>query len=995
MDLLEKIIEAKEIKGDDSALEIAKHLNVQNYDEVKMKGSCPFGHSDSNPSFIWDKKSKCFTCFSCGKRYSILDMYTEMEGSYLAGIKRLFKETNIAYNFKGQKISKEEYLLNYKYPKEETNSKIDKVAEYLGKRGISENTINYLGVKQDKYGNIVFESRDIDGTLLCVKYRKSEKVKSGEPKMWYQKDASNCPILWNVEKIDLTRPIVIVEGHIDVMSIVEAGWTNVVTIPNGASDTSWIQFNYEFLEHFNDIILWFDNDSAGRGGLNNTIKRLGEYRCKIVTPETSDEDAVEKYYQQFNKDIHIRKTDANNILLACGKERIIQLINTAEEIPVKNITYLMDADPSSIEDLEKFPTGIKGIDDMLYGNIFPSLVIYSGSAGCVDADTEFFNGAKWKRIADYQPGDKVLQYNEDGTTSLIEPEQYHKYPCDYLWHFETKYGLNQCLSNEHNVPYITSKGNLSFKKFYELREQHESTKVGFTGKFITSFRYSGTGIDLSDSEIKLMCAVICDGSFYKNMENSIDADSYMRCRFHIKKDRKKNRLRELFNECNISWREKESKNEGYTDFYINAPRREKVFGDYWYNCNQHQLQLICDNILFWDGTEDGVRKTFSSNVRANADFIQFAFTSCGYRAAISERNRIGEKRVSKCNNKVYTRKSIDYTVSITKRTLVSMATFHGRDKTKICKYKTIDGFKYCFTVPSHMWVMRRGDRIVVTGNSGKSSLANIATVISAIEHGEKAFVYSGELAPSQLSDWILSPLAGYNHIMEFKSEEYERSFFRVTDQAESNIRKFYRSNILLYNDNGSLETSSNDIFNAMEVAYKKFGCRVFLIDNLMSLSLEGDSADSKWEAQKKFIVKLANFTNKYGVNVNLVAHPRKPSGGQNINDANVYSLSGSSDLGNICHRMLWVSRIKEETLPPDIGKVKIEVVKDRPTQSGGMSCEAFYDKKTRRIYTNDEEKIKMYKWESELKKPIEYPPFVTERLIKNKKYESVEECDQF
>ena len=376
MDLLEKIIEAKEIKGDDSALEIAKHLNVQNYDEVKMKGSCPFGHSDSNPSFIWDKKSKCFTCFSCGKRYSILDMYTEMEGSYLAGIKRLFKETNIAYNFKGQKISKEEYLLNYKYPKEETNSKIDKVAEYLGKRGISENTINYLGVKQDKYGNIVFESRDIDGTLLCVKYRKSEKVKSGEPKMWYQKDASNCPILWNVEKIDLTRPLVIVEGHIDVMSIIESGWTNVVTIPNGASDTSWIQFNYDFLENFNEIILWFDNDSAGINGLNNTIKRLGEYRCKIITPEQSDEDSVEKYYQQFNNEIHIRKTDANNILLACGKERIIQLINTAEDIPIKNITYLMDAKSQSIEDMEKFPTGIKGIDDMIYGNIYSHVLQY-------------------------------------------------------------------------------------------------------------------------------------------------------------------------------------------------------------------------------------------------------------------------------------------------------------------------------------------------------------------------------------------------------------------------------------------------------------------------------------------------------------------------------------------------------------------------------------------------------------------------------------------
>ena len=93
------------------------------------------------------------------------------------------------------------------------------------------------------------------------------------------------------------------------------------------------------------------------------------------------EDAVEAYYQQFGSKLHIRKTDANNVLLACGKEKILQLINTAEELPVKNISYLMDAKATPISDMEKFPMGIKGLDDAMYGNIFPSLSIYSGSAG--------------------------------------------------------------------------------------------------------------------------------------------------------------------------------------------------------------------------------------------------------------------------------------------------------------------------------------------------------------------------------------------------------------------------------------------------------------------------------------------------------------------------------------------------------------------------------------------------------------------------------------
>lgn len=379
-DLFEAIEEAKQIIGDEAAEEIANYLGVDNLDEAKMRASCPW-HSDSNPSFIWDKKRKYWHCFSCQRTYSILDMYVEQEGSFIAGARKLLQRAGVDYNFKDKTYDDENYFENYVYPREETNTVRDKVEEYLGKRGISKETLDYAGIKQDDKGNIVFESRDRNGRLLAVKYRKSGKVRKGESKMWYQKNASNCPILWPVLKIDVTKPLVAVEGEVDCLSVMEAGWTNVVSIPHGAADTSWINFNFEFLEQFETIILWFDNDSAGQSGLHNIVKRLGEYRCKIVKPGVEVEDAVEAYYQQFGSKLHIRKTDANNVLLACGKEKILQLINTAEEIPIKNVSYLMDAKSVSIADMEKFPMGIKGLDTLFYGNVFPALTIYSGYAG--------------------------------------------------------------------------------------------------------------------------------------------------------------------------------------------------------------------------------------------------------------------------------------------------------------------------------------------------------------------------------------------------------------------------------------------------------------------------------------------------------------------------------------------------------------------------------------------------------------------------------------
>ena len=979
--LLDKIIEAKGIMGDKAAEIIAEGYPLEEWDERRMVAKSIFNKHDNTPSMAWNKKDLYFKDFSTGKTFGIIDYYMyKYNENYIKAVKRLLDETKVSYSpslFAYSDDSKTDFFKNYLYPKEETQKICGKAKEYELARGISETTMEYADLRCDSNGNIAFQLKDCNGRILAVKYRPGHKLKPGEPKMFWQKNASNCPSLYNMDKCDITKPLLICEGFNDALACIEAGYTNVVSIPGGAEDDNWIQFNYDWLECFDEIILWFDNDNAGQQGLNKVVARLGEYRCKIAKPTEDHEDAVEAYYQTYGAE-GIRKTDANNVLLASGANAVLSIINSAEYPPAKNLKFLMDCSPVNISDIEKCSTGLGALDGVLYGNLFPCFTIYSGYAGCVDCDTEFFDGAKWKRIADFEVGDKVLQYNKDGTTTLVTPQVYHKYEADKLWHFESKYGINQCLSDEHNVYYITSKGNLTHHTFEEIRKMHEKSKNGFTGKFITSFNYSGSGIDLTDAEIKLMCAVICDGNFYydNKLEDYSHRPSNDTCRFHIKKERKKTRLRELFNECNLEYRETSSATDGYTEFYVKAPRHEKEFTEYWYNCTQRQLQIICDNILFWDGHEDGVRKSFSTNVKTNADFVQFAFSSCGYRARVLTNDRSGQKYLT-CG-KWYTRKSIEYIVSITKKNLISL--FSGHSKTPIKEYKTLDGYKYCFTVPSSMWVMRRNGCIVVSGNCGKSSLANVATVISAIETGHKVFVFSGELSEGQLLDWIMSPLCGPNHIKEIKSKDYQRAFYYPTQQAEERVKKFYHDNIILYSSSDELDTSGEGIMNAMTMAYKRYGCDVFLIDNLMCISFENTGEDSKWDSQKKFIIKLMNFTNQYNVCTNLVLHPKKPSPGQNT-VASVYDLHGASEIGNLCHRLIWVSR-GASTGNDIIGKVKIDVVKDRPSQAAGSQCEIFYDKRTRRLFSNEEELYKEYSWEK-TGSLIQYRPEDASKLLCN------------
>lgn len=340
------------------------------------------------------------------------------------------------------------------------------------------------------------------------------------------------------------------------------------------------------------------------------------------------------------------------------------------------------------------------------------VILLSAKAQCVDADTEFFNGIKWRKISDYKNGEKVLQYNVDGSAELVIPLDYIVEPTEYLWNFETK-KLNMCLSENHDSYYITDKNNLYHKPFNEIMKNQLNNVNGFAGRFITSFNYSGKGIQLSNSLIKVMLAVICDSSFIGESN---------KCFLNLKKERKQIELRKILDEANIKYEEKifDSQSD-YVRFIFEAPRNEKEFTSYWYDCNQDQLKIICDNIMQWDGHKTKTGGYFSTCNKNTADFIQFAFSACGYRANILTNDRVGQEHLT--NEKLYTRKSIEYSVSISNNNLVTIFNRHKPIENFFEHYKTKDGNSYCFTVPSHILVLRRNNKIFITGNCGKDQSA--------------------------------------------------------------------------------------------------------------------------------------------------------------------------------------------------------------------------------------------------------------------------------
>ena len=390
-----------------------------------------------------------------------------------------------------------------------------------------------------------------------------------------------------------------------------------------------------------------------------------------------------------------------------------------------------------------------------------------GQSGCVDCDTEYFNGEEWRKISEYDGG-KVLSFIPTGKygkgkAELVTPSRYIKAPAVKLWHLKTERGgIDQVLSSNHNFAYVSSKGNLNKKPFEEIIKKHRETIQGFYGRVITTFEYSGAGLDLSEAEIRLMVAVIADGCFKFNTK---------RCWFNVKKQRKKERIVKLLNAANIEYKRYEKSN-GYSTFVFNAPLREKIFSSHWYNATNEQLKIITDEVLNWDGSINNGRRTFSTTSKESADFIQFAFASVGIRATLRKAERADKK-------------SPEYNLCISNNNLLHMVSTGGHKKANIEEIPTKDGFQYCFTVPSGLLVLRRNGRIFITGNSGKT---HICTAICGhyIKAGKNVRYMLWRDDAVKLKSVVNDFEQYQNQITEFKNVDvlYIDDFFKTKDGEE-------------------------------------------------------------------------------------------------------------------------------------------------------------------------------------------------------------------
>ena len=232
----------------------------------------------------------------------------------------------------------------------------------LQSRGISERTCELFKTYKDGNGLLRHYYFDSSGKIVGAKVRTKDKQFRCEGEVKSLFGMQN----FRHKTTSKNQKLVITEGEMDAMSVWEAqpNW-DVVSIPNGApAAKKAIQNNYEWINYYDKIVIFFDNDEAGREGAKEA--------ASVLPPG--------KVYIGFLKDYK----DASEALQAGDSEAIRAVHNYDHELyqpdGIVDAKTLLDlvTTPSPPADYD-FP--FHGLQTKLHGMRASSLITVTAGSG--------------------------------------------------------------------------------------------------------------------------------------------------------------------------------------------------------------------------------------------------------------------------------------------------------------------------------------------------------------------------------------------------------------------------------------------------------------------------------------------------------------------------------------------------------------------------------------------------------------------------------------
>ncbi|KWA35777.1 hypothetical protein WT41_01630 [Burkholderia territorii] len=249
-----------------------------------VAGSVNGEAGDSLKVRLTGNKAGVWKDFAAGNGGDLIDLWAATRG---LSLKQAFEAAREYLGISEPKFANDLRRTYSKPAKPPVTKPVGKVLSYLTEvRKLSIETIQAFKVGASKEDDaIIFPFLRDDG-LVNVKHLALERDANGKKKTWQASGAEPCLFGWHLIPDDV-KAVLIVEGELDAMSLHQYGF-DALSINQGAGNHQWIDQDFERLERFQEIFLWFDNDEAGKKGVAEVAARLGLDRCRIVSFRLKD-----------------------------------------------------------------------------------------------------------------------------------------------------------------------------------------------------------------------------------------------------------------------------------------------------------------------------------------------------------------------------------------------------------------------------------------------------------------------------------------------------------------------------------------------------------------------------------------------------------------------------------------------------------------------------------------------------------------------------------
>lgn len=385
----------------------------------------------------------------------------------------------------------------------------------------------------------------------------------------------------------------------------------------------------------------------------------------------------------------VNPNSGNNTSLAI---EVIGKSKEAEANVIKLAAFLLKKYNLTVENGLRTHTYWLNVKDGKRGSIDSLNVLHNPYKNCLPIDsTELLTPNGWMSLKDIKVGQKIAQYDK-GEISFVE--------CQAVVdpYEETVVKSRYFEATKNHRMYGAKYSNL--KKYQEV-------SWGDILASSTVYRIPTSGslkieeyLPLSDEQLLLLAWIQGDGYYMKDKSNN----NCIGIEFHLKKQRKIDRIKFILDEMQIEYRENWCQDGSVhiriydTSLYDWAEQwlSNKKFTFKMLNMSQEQFEIFMNELYIIDGHKNERQQMYTSAQIENLDFIQALCTTHKTRSSLctlgSSKKYIGEQPV--CLN-----------------VLKTNASFCSKGEQE--ERKTMVS---CVSVPSSYIVVRQNNHVFITGN---------------------------------------------------------------------------------------------------------------------------------------------------------------------------------------------------------------------------------------------------------------------------------------